>query len=129
MASCCPPAVKVKGTVLEHTADIPFEEVTSLETQPHAYLLTKFGIGVCWCCTRCIKTHTHFPQEVVCERVTVCYHKGPGVENHLLVDIKVVQIVKLVIIRSWERNSMAADKCSYVEREQLKHKCITQNGQ
>lgn len=65
----------------------------------------------------------------MCERVTVCYHKGPGVENHLLVDIKVVQIVKLVIIRSRERNAMAADKCSYVERERVNHKCITQNCQ
>lgn len=77
-----------------------------------------------WYCTRGIEAHTHFPQEVMCKRVTVCCHKGPGVENHLLVNIKVVQIVKLVIIWSRERNAMAADKCSYVKREQVKHERI-----
>lgn len=83
--------------------------------------MTMLCIRVCWYCTWGIETHTHFPQEVICERVTVCYHKGPGVENHLLVDIKVVHIVKLVIIRSWERNAMTVNKCSCMEREWFNH--------
>jgi len=81
--------------------------------------LSKCGIGICWCGSRGVYAHPHFHQEVACEGITVCYHKGPGIEQYFLIDVEMVHIVEAIIFRSWERNTVAPNEGSYMEREQM----------